>query len=218
MGKFWGIVVLLTFIGGPVTVLTVGAAVGEQEVVLGIVGIGVPVIVAIIAAAASTRREEKRREAVELKRLQKDEQAKWLEAELQARKRKSEKAEWLRQERTRWEREERDRKQAEERRRQIQIALFGPSSANHPQTALFGNYPRTEKHLLYGNQEDRCTGCCGLFPFRNMTIDHVVPQANGGTDRISNLQLLCNACNSMKGTGTQEKLIVRLIQDGIRTG
>ena len=44
------------------------------------------------------------------------------------------------------------------------------------------------------------------------------PPANGGTDRISNLQLLCNACNSMKGTGTQEELIVGLIQDGIRTG
>ena len=54
------------------------------------------------------------------------------------------------------------------------------------------------------------------FPFRNLTIDHVVPQTKGGTDHADNLQLLCGACNSTKGTGTQEELIARLRAEGIR--
>ena len=38
-----------------------------------------------------------------------------------------------------------------------------------------------------------------MFPFRNFTIDHVVPQSRGGTDHLDNLQLLCGACKSLKG-------------------
>ena len=81
--------------------------------------------------------------------------------------------------------------------------------------ASLPNY-RTYKHTLYGKQEGNCGGCRAHFPFRNLTIDHVVPQAKGGTDHPDNLQLLCGACNSMKGVGTQEKLIVKLRAEGIR--
>ncbi len=81
--------------------------------------------------------------------------------------------------------------------------------------ASLPNY-RTHKHTLYGKQEGNCTGCRTHFPFRNLTIDHVVPQAKGGTNHSDNLQLLCGACNSMKGTGTQEELIAKLIAEGIR--
>ena len=77
------------------------------------------------------------------------------------------------------------------------------------------NY-RTHKHTLFGKQEGICAGCRYNFPFRNFTIDHVIPQAKGGTDHPDNLQLLCNACNSMKGTGTQEELIAKLRAEGIR--
>jgi len=76
---------------------------------------------------------------------------------------------------------------------------------------------RTQKHTLFGRQEGVCAGCRMAFPFRNFTIDHVVAQARGGTDHLDNLQLLCNACNSMKGTRTQEAFIARLVREGIRT-
>ena len=81
--------------------------------------------------------------------------------------------------------------------------------------ASLPNY-RTHKHTLYGKQEGNCGGCRAHFPFRNLTIDHVVPQVKGGTDHPENLQLLCGACNSTKGTGTQEELVARLVAEGIR--
>ena len=75
---------------------------------------------------------------------------------------------------------------------------------------------KTHKHTLFGKQEGVCNGCRHSFQFRNFTIDHVVPQAKGGTDHLDNLQPLCGACNSMKGAGTQEALIAKLKQEGIR--
>ena len=38
--------------------------------------------------------------------------------------------------------------------------------------------------------------------------------ADGGTDHISNLQLLCGHCNSVKGTRTQEELLLMLTDKG----
>ena len=77
------------------------------------------------------------------------------------------------------------------------------------------NY-RTHKHTLYGRQEGHCGGCLVLFPFRNLTVDHVVARSRGGHDHLDNLQLLCGACNSMKGAGSQEALIAKLKAEGIR--
>ena len=75
---------------------------------------------------------------------------------------------------------------------------------------------RTQKHTLFGRQEGVCNGCRTAFLFRNFTIDHVVPQSKGGSDHIDNQQLLCGACNSTKGAGSQEDLIVKLQELGIR--
>ena len=69
---------------------------------------------------------------------------------------------------------------------------------------------RQNKHVLFGQQEGMCNGCGVMFPFRNFTVDHMVPQSRGGTDHLDNLQLLCGACNSVKGDRPQEHLIARL--------
>ena len=74
---------------------------------------------------------------------------------------------------------------------------------------------RTHKHQLFGRQEGRCAGCEVAFPYRNFTIDHRVPRSAGGTDHIDNLQLLCGACNSVKGQRDHPALIAALEHRGI---
>ncbi|MCY4108351.1 MAG: DNA methyltransferase, partial [Chloroflexi bacterium] len=80
--------------------------------------------------------------------------------------------------------------------------------------AKLPNY-RTHKHRLYGRQEGICNGCRILFPFRNMTVDHIVPVSRGGSDSLDNLQLLCGACNSMKGQRSQAAFLAYLQVQGI---
>ncbi len=41
-----------------------------------------------------------------------------------------------------------------------------------------------------------CCQHCGAT--KHLTIDHIIPLAQGGTNDISNLQTLCRSCNSRK--------------------
>ena len=74
---------------------------------------------------------------------------------------------------------------------------------------------RQNRHVLFGQQEGRCNGCKTEFPFRVFEVDHVIPRSRGGTDHISNLQLLCTHCNKTKGDRTMAELIVRLREIGV---
>ncbi len=69
---------------------------------------------------------------------------------------------------------------------------------------------RKQKHVLFGRQEGICNGCRIAFLFPNLTIDHVIPKSRGGTDHLENLQLLCGACNSIKGNREMAYLMARL--------
>ena len=71
------------------------------------------------------------------------------------------------------------------------------------------NY-RKNKHVLFGQQEGRCAGCRMDFPFKIFEVDHLIPQARGGTDHLENLQLLCPHCNRIKGDRPQEYLLSQL--------
>ena len=101
-----------------------------------------------------------------------------------------------------------------------QHGLFGQITARDdvPKRTDLGELPnyRTHRHTLYGRQEGICNGCLVHFPFRNMTVDHIVPQSKGGSDHPDNLQLLCGACNSKKGERTMEALIADLLAAQIR--
>ncbi len=73
-------------------------------------------------------------------------------------------------------------------------------------------------HILYGMQEGHCAGCRHHFPFRNLTLDHQEPKSKGGQDTKTNLQLLCGACNSVKGDRPMAYLLAWLRKRGIIGG
>lgn len=46
---------------------------------------------------------------------------------------------------------------------------------------------------------ERCA-MCGLAEPRKLTLDHIQPLSKGGTNDLSNVQILCGSCNSKKGS------------------
>lgn len=53
----------------------------------------------------------------------------------------------------------------------------------------------TRSYVL--NRDEHTCQTCGAT--ENLTIDHIIPLAEGGTNDISNFQTLCQSCNSRKG-------------------
>ena len=81
---------------------------------------------------------------------------------------------------------------------------------------LQGTQSKNIKDLLYGKQHGHCAGCDVHFPYRNLTIDHIIPTSKGGADIDENKQLLCQSCNSMKGNRmTTTELKAKLARLGI---
>ena len=74
---------------------------------------------------------------------------------------------------------------------------------------------KANRERLYGMQGGHCAGCGHHFLPRNLTVDHIIAQNVGGTDHLSNLQLLCGACNSTKGDRGMEYLLAQL--NGVAT-
>lgn len=89
---------------------------------------------------------------------------------------------------------------------------------DEPQQRARPSFSAKDKEFLFERQKGKCNGCAVKFPMRNMTVDHIKPFSKGGSDKPSNLQLLCNSCNSMKGDGTQAQFKKRLAEKGIIKG
>lgn len=105
-------------------------------------------------------------------------------------------------------------------RMERELGLFyqGSHRTNNPKRTDLGKVlPYNDvknKRYLYGEQGGYCNGCEHHFELRNFHVDHIIPQSKGGTDHISNLQLLCGACNSLKGDRPHEYLIACLTDKG----
>ena len=61
---------------------------------------------------------------------------------------------------------------------------------------------KAEKEALYAKQKERCLYCGKPDDIRYFHVDHKTPFANGGREILSNKQLLCGPCNTLKGNRT----------------
>ena len=73
----------------------------------------------------------------------------------------------------------------------------------------------TIKQTLYEKQKGICNGCKIHLGIRHFHKDHIIPKAKGGKDTEDNLQLLCGACNTLKGKGSMGDLHAELKRQGL---
>ena len=96
--------------------------------------------------------------------------------------------------------------------KELRMFWNGIIRSDIPKRTDHGKLPKPRYHLikLYGEQKGFCAGCQTHFEARNLHVDHIIDKANGGTDHIENLQLLCGSCNSIKGHRGMEYLKAKL--------
>ena len=58
-------------------------------------------------------------------------------------------------------------------------------------------YISAHKRKLVFIRDNYCCVKCGSK--KNLEIHHIIPHARGRSNRLENLQLLCQRCNQMKG-------------------
>ena len=57
---------------------------------------------------------------------------------------------------------------------------------------------KAERENLYEVQGGKCNQCGQGFGLRHLNVDHITPVTRGGSQRMDNLQLLCEPCQSRK--------------------
>jgi site-specific DNA-methyltransferase (adenine-specific) len=68
----------------------------------------------------------------------------------------------------------------------------------------------TIKQRLYREQDGKCKACGEVFKIWNLEIDHIIPESRGGGSYYENYQLLCGACNKIKGARPMEYLRMKI--------
>ena len=58
--------------------------------------------------------------------------------------------------------------------------------------------PIAVKKYVWKRDRYQCQSCGKTENETSLTIDHIIPLANSGSNDISNLQTLCRICNSRK--------------------
>ena len=100
----------------------------------------------------------------------------------------------------------------------VQAVLRGLPPRRHPEANGPWEAPRaTERTSITcsGSKRAGAGGVAWPSSFATSQWDHVVPQSQGGSDHLDNLQLLCGACNSVKGDRPHAALLATLKDRGI---
>jgi 5-methylcytosine-specific restriction endonuclease McrA len=65
---------------------------------------------------------------------------------------------------------------------------------------------------LFGRDENHCQYCGKRFPTSELSLDHVVPLSQGGTNDWHNVVCACTRCNKLKGGRTPRQARMRLVR------
>lgn len=89
---------------------------------------------------------------------------------------------------------------------------------NYPCVIVLCNYVRTRPFYKRCNRKNvvwrdnnTCQYCGNRFPYKELTMDHVLPKSKGGTKTWSNIVASCKNCNNRKGDATLSKTSLCLI-------
>ena len=66
------------------------------------------------------------------------------------------------------------------------------------------------RKMIYNKADGRCALCGRKILFEDMTLDHIIPLAMNGPDKVWNLQCACEFCNSAKASALPEEFIDRI--------
>lgn len=71
---------------------------------------------------------------------------------------------------------------------------------------------KLNRRNLFARDRNRCQYCGRIFSTSDLSIDHVLPRAQGGKDTWENLVCSCIRCNARKGGRTPDQAAMKLIK------
>jgi 5-methylcytosine-specific restriction endonuclease McrA len=71
---------------------------------------------------------------------------------------------------------------------------------------------KLNRRNLFARDRNQCQYCGHSFPTSELTLDHVLPRAQGGGDTWENLVCACIRCNAKKGGRTPEQASMHLVR------
>jgi 5-methylcytosine-specific restriction endonuclease McrA len=75
---------------------------------------------------------------------------------------------------------------------------------------------KLNRRNLFARDRNQCQYCGRTFPTADLSIDHVLPRAQGGGDTWTNLVCACIKCNARKGGRTPEQAGMMLIRGPVK--
>lgn len=68
-----------------------------------------------------------------------------------------------------------------------------------------------QRGRIFMRDKYRCQYCCKKFSPQVLTLDHIIPQSQGGEDAPENLATSCKPCNQRKGPRTPDQARMPLL-------
>ncbi len=75
---------------------------------------------------------------------------------------------------------------------------------------------KLNRRNIYARDANQCQYCGAYFPTRELTLDHVLPRVQGGSNSWTNLVCACVKCNARKGGRTPSQARMKLIRAAVK--